>query len=430
MPSGPTNHREKADGIGIFARSVCAPFSFFLCRSPLKPCSPFLKGFEKEVSGLVTPEQFLLTSHLSYDCQLHWMNTSCCSPSDLSQRPYFAPQQLANRANHYLILGLSLSLILDPSFCDTPIEFIRAVHNCLHEFEIYQASHPVEGASVDVSANVNGNTENKETPTPASAPSPQSPPPPPASTSSSSSSSSPFTTARARIPNVFKRNANQNSAGKPRRTSSATAAGQPGSPKDNHPEEAMDWGTALNNGMIGNDLRSLRDSLDTGYISPVDSMFMSQTSPTPSSQARWSGSAGVPESLFSGSSPPSNLLAAFEPPTPPSANAGESRPNNPELGSNDQYTYLIAPRLPFDPDFSPTFATLSGVLGDCYARVMEVSDSIDVWTPEFDDLFLKMDAKLQKLIINCAVKEFEDAHRSMTRNEMLGVGGLVFGTWV
>lgn len=345
------------------------------------------------------------------------MNTSCCTPTDLAQRPYFSPQQIANRANHYLVLGLSLSLILEPGFCDSPIEFVRAVHNCLHEFEIYQASHPADGVSIDVNANINGNKENKE------------PPPPSTTSSTSSSSSSPFITARSRIPNVFKRNTNQSSTSK-RRASSATDAGQSDTPGDHQLSEPVDWGAALNNGMIGSDIRSISDSTDTGYISPVDSMFMSQTSPTPSSQARWSGSGGAPESIFSSSSPPSHAFSSFESPTPPSANPGDNRLTNPEMGLNDQYTFLVAPRLPFDPDFLPTFATLSGVLGDCYARVMEVSDSIDVWTPEFDDVFSKMDAKLQKVIINCTVKEFEEAHRSMARNEMMGAGVIAFGAWI
>ena len=43
-----------------------------------------------------------------------------------------------------------------------------------------------------------------------------------------------------------------------------------------------------------------------------------------------------------------------------------------DLLPGEEYTYLLTPSLPFDPDFYETFATLCDVLIDCYTRLMSL----------------------------------------------------------
>ena len=77
---------------------------------------------------------------------MYWYNTLLFSKPDLAKMPYFEPKKLARRATNYLLLGLSLSTILDLNASNTT-DFLRALNALLAEFESYQQLHPVEGSS-------------------------------------------------------------------------------------------------------------------------------------------------------------------------------------------------------------------------------------------------------------------------------------------
>ncbi|GAD95464.1 conserved hypothetical protein [Paecilomyces variotii No. 5] len=98
-----------------------------------------------------------------------------------------------------------------------------------------------------------------------------------------------------------------------------------------------------------------------------------------------------------------------------------------ELLPGEEYTYLLTPSLPFDPDFFETFATLCDVLIDCYTRLLSLVSSPVVCTAALGEMFTKADARLRKVMVAGVVREFEDASRSGAKNEMSGVGRVVLG---
>lgn len=98
-----------------------------------------------------------------------------------------------------------------------------------------------------------------------------------------------------------------------------------------------------------------------------------------------------------------------------------------ELLPGEEYTHLLTPSLPFDPDFFETFATLCDVLIDCYTRIMSLIPSPAMCVPGVGEIFTKADSRLRKVIVQGIVKEFEDASRSGAKAEMAGVSRVVLG---
>ena len=98
-----------------------------------------------------------------------------------------------------------------------------------------------------------------------------------------------------------------------------------------------------------------------------------------------------------------------------------------DLLPGEEYTYLLTPSLPFDPDFLETFATLCDVLIDAYTKLMSLLPSPKECTGVVADLFAKADSKVRKIIIQGCVKEFEDHSRAGIKMELAGVGKVVFG---
>ena len=98
-----------------------------------------------------------------------------------------------------------------------------------------------------------------------------------------------------------------------------------------------------------------------------------------------------------------------------------------DLLPGEEYTHLLTPSLPFDPDYFETFATLCDVLIDCYTRIMNLIPSPSMCAPGVGEVFAKADAKLRKIIVSGVVKEFEEASRSGARAEMAGIGKVVLG---
>ena len=98
-----------------------------------------------------------------------------------------------------------------------------------------------------------------------------------------------------------------------------------------------------------------------------------------------------------------------------------------DLLPGEEYTYLLTPSLPFDPDFYETFATLCDVLIDCYTRLMSLVASPRECSPIVAEMFTKADARVRKIIVQGVVKEFEDSSRSGVKSEVAGVGRVVLG---
>ncbi|KAI0856282.1 hypothetical protein F4860DRAFT_420139 [Xylaria cubensis] len=98
-----------------------------------------------------------------------------------------------------------------------------------------------------------------------------------------------------------------------------------------------------------------------------------------------------------------------------------------DLVAGEEYTHLLTPNLPFDPDFFETFATLCDVLIDCYTRLMSLMTSPKECTPMVVELFTKADQRVRKIIVQGVVKEFEDSSRTGLKQEVANVGKVVLG---
>lgn len=98
-----------------------------------------------------------------------------------------------------------------------------------------------------------------------------------------------------------------------------------------------------------------------------------------------------------------------------------------DLLPGEEYTYLLTPSLPFDPDFYETFATLCDVLIDCYTRLLGLIPSPRECSPQIAEMFTKADARIRKIIVQGVVKEFEETSRGGVKSEVAGVGKVVLG---
>lgn len=101
--------------------------------------------------------------------------------------------------------------------------------------------------------------------------------------------------------------------------------------------------------------------------------------------------------------------------------------NESDLLPGEEYTYLLTPSLPFDPDFYETFATLCDILIDCYTKLMSLVASPRECSPAVAEMFTKADARVRKIIVQGVVKEFEDSSRGGVKSEVAGVGRVVLG---
>ncbi|PHH70159.1 hypothetical protein CDD80_6203 [Ophiocordyceps camponoti-rufipedis] len=98
-----------------------------------------------------------------------------------------------------------------------------------------------------------------------------------------------------------------------------------------------------------------------------------------------------------------------------------------DLLPGEEYTYLLTPSLPFEPDFFETFATLCDVLIDCYRRFLALVPTPRECSVPIAELFSKVDSKLRKIIVQGPVKEFEDYSRSQVKAEVASIGKVVLG---
>lgn len=98
-----------------------------------------------------------------------------------------------------------------------------------------------------------------------------------------------------------------------------------------------------------------------------------------------------------------------------------------DLLPGEEYTHLLTPSLPFDPDFFETFATLCDMLIDCYTRLLSLVPTPRECSGPVAELFTKADSKVRKIIVQGVVKEFEDSSRGGVKTEVANVGKVVLG---
>ena len=138
-------------------------------------------------------------------------------------------------------------------------------------------------------------------------------------------------------------------------------------------------------------------------------------------------SAAADIGLPMSTSDPSDLRAMSGTQTSAGSSAASFGANEQELLPGEEYTHLLTPSLPFDPDFFETFATLCDVLIDCYVRITHIVSSPAACGPGVGEMFAKADARLRKVIVTGIVKEFEDASRGGIKNEIAGISKVVLG---
>ncbi|MCJ1313322.1 hypothetical protein MMC25_006999 [Agyrium rufum] len=101
-----------------------------------------------------------------------------------------------------------------------------------------------------------------------------------------------------------------------------------------------------------------------------------------------------------------------------------------ELLPGEEYTHLLTPSLPFDPDFFETFTTLCDLLIDCYARIVATITGPEHTSTGAEELFSKMDGRVRKILVQGIVKDFEDSSKAGVKNEIAGIGKVVLGNLI
>ncbi|KAK4549802.1 hypothetical protein LTR36_005103 [Oleoguttula mirabilis] len=97
------------------------------------------------------------------------------------------------------------------------------------------------------------------------------------------------------------------------------------------------------------------------------------------------------------------------------------------VSSGHDFHHLLTPHLPFDPDFSTTFATLCDTLIDTYASLLSHVSGPDVCNPAVGEAFAKADKAVRKILVSNVVQEFENSTRQGVKGEVAGLGKLVLG---
>ncbi|KAF4453655.1 hypothetical protein F53441_3664 [Fusarium austroafricanum] len=98
-----------------------------------------------------------------------------------------------------------------------------------------------------------------------------------------------------------------------------------------------------------------------------------------------------------------------------------------DLLPGEEYTFLLTPSLPFDPDYFETFATLCDVLIDCYTRFLALVPSPRECSAPVAELFTKADSRVRKIIVQGIVRDFEEQSRSHVKTEVASIGKIVLG---
>ncbi|EFX03616.1 hypothetical protein CMQ_544 [Grosmannia clavigera kw1407] len=299
----------------------------------------------------------------AHEGRVYWFNTLRFDRPDFNRMPYFEARRLARRATNYLLLGLSLPAVVDLN-SSSALELLRSLSALLVEFEAYQQLHSETG------------------------------------TSSAASSLS----RAARLPQMFRRAA---PSSKTRRTSNSAASGS-------GDMSSMGGGGTMGMGGSGN------GGSGSGYIigSPdgasmgADAVNGSTLTLVATDGALAGGiGGGAGNSTASTSAASTAFVTHYD--------------NNADLLPGEEYTFLLTPSLPFDPDFFETFVTLCDVLIDCYTRLLSLLPTPRDCSGHVAEQFAKADARIRKLLVQNVVKEFEDHSRAGVKTEVANVGRVV-----
>lgn len=95
--------------------------------------------------------------------------------------------------------------------------------------------------------------------------------------------------------------------------------------------------------------------------------------------------------------------------------------------TNHEFSFLLTPHIPFEPDFQTTLGTLCDTLIDTYAKLTELIAGPDSCTPIVGAEFAKADKAIRKILVANVVREFEDSTRAGVKGEVAGLGKLVLG---
>lgn len=301
-----------------------------------------------------------------HEGDIFYFSTLHYSPAALAAMPSLAAHKLGRRATAYWILGYSLPALLDLHAGTGALEILRALSALLAEFETYQTL-----AGYDASSGAS--------------------------------------LSRGRVAGMLKSGMGMSlggvgRSGRGRRTSTATAGSGADSLAHIHdpppPSSAIDVEQQASLLGIPRSAGGLSPSLGSGPPDP------SSTTTSPAV-----------------SSPATDLAAALA--SMPSV----SVPNQPVVPPNLDFTHLLTPALPFEPDFSTTLATLCDALADCYGRVVaEVVDRPEqAAAPGVAEAFAKVDKAVRKILVSQVVREFEEVSRAGVRGEVAGLGKVVLG---
>ncbi|CAK7563388.1 MAG: hypothetical protein SEPTF4163_001256 [Sporothrix epigloea] len=338
-----------------------------------------LQHIHRLVNKRISTLDYLRTAH---EGRLYWFNTLRFDRPDLTRMPYYDARKLARRATNYLLLGLSLPAVVDLNSA-TVIELLRSLIALFTEFETFQQLHSETG------------------------------------TGSSAASS---LSRAARLPNMFRRAP----VSKVRRTSSSAASGS------NDFGSSFDGGSGGSGGSGGghSGISGPPPSSSHGNSSAGDS-FGGSTLTLVNSESGGSfgsnaiGSAGGVGAV--GSMGGSGIGSSSVGGGAASMAFATYYDNSTDLLPGEEYTFLLTPSLPFDPDFFETFATLCDVLIDSYQRILSLIPTTRECSPLVVELFGKMDARMRKLLVYGVVKEFEDHSRGGVKTEVANVGKVVLG---
>lgn len=100
-------------------------------------------------------------------------------------------------------------------------------------------------------------------------------------------------------------------------------------------------------------------------------------------------------------------------------------PPSVSYGNHQEFVHLQTPSLPFDPDFSTSFATLTDILIDTYDGVMQLLPGPEACSPAVNEAFLKADKLLRKILVQNIAQEFGDHTRKEVKSEVAGLGKVV-----
>ncbi|KAF4553316.1 Hypothetical protein D9617_7g030430 [Elsinoe fawcettii] len=233
-----------------------------------------------------------------HEGQVYYFSTISYSASHLATLPSLHPTKLGRRATNYLLLGTSLTPLLE-FYATNPLDYLRALAALLSEFDTY--------------------------------------------TQLSASDSGMASLTRTRMGAMFK------------------------------------------SGMSGMGMRGVKGR----RASTADH--------------------SLAEQMASGNGSSSNLSSGL-------SSIADSMPLPPSTGSHD-FQYLQLPNLPFDPDFSTSFATLNDILIEAYNGLMTLIPNPEACVPGVAEAFAKADKQMRKVMLGGIVNEFGDNTRREAKAE-------------